>query len=82
MKTETEWGETFPPYRDIFAHIRYHPLNKDEIKQIQLDAMNEGMRRAAKVVMETMATGSPYENRLVMESAILDAAKKITKFEL
>ena len=76
MRTAEEWGETFPPSRDIFAHLRYHPVTEAEIRQIQLDAMREGMRRAAELSNVANPTGQ------MVTKSILSAAEQLTEKDL
>lgn len=89
MKTAEEWAATYPPYRNIYAHLRYHPMTEDEIKQIQLDAMKEGMRRAAEIVMPPMREEHEYEQCKEYDQmcksigqAILTAAEQLTEKDL
>lgn len=77
MKTTEEWVKKFCPSRDIFAHLVYHPITEAEVKQIQLDAMREGMRRAAEIVVTDEATSYG-----VIKAHILSAAEQLTEKDL
>lgn len=78
MKTTEEWVKKFCPSRDIFAHLVYHPITEAEVKQIQLDAMREGMRRAANVDMCDGSCSEVCPNKQV----ILSAAEQLTEKDL
>jgi hypothetical protein len=84
MKTAEEWisEKEWSGNEDGDGNLLHYEWTVDDVKQIQLDAMKEGARRAAETVMNTMATGSPYENRLVMQSAILTTANNWTEKDL
>jgi len=81
MKTAEEWNKI----------KESNPLDKDVelIKQIQLDAMKEGMRRAGKEVAKPMAkvpdeTTQKYTVILThaLSNAILTAAEHLTISDL
>jgi len=76
MKTTEEWVKKFCPSRDIFAHLVYHPITEAEVKQIQLDAMREGMRRAAEIAEARHLDGDMHSE------AILSAAEQLTEKDL
>lgn len=54
----------------------------DLFKQIQLDAMREGMRRAAKIVMPYNKALVGEEARKLISKTILSAAEKLTEKDL
>ena len=83
MKTAEEWIKTGP--------ILY-PTSGEFVKAIQLDAMKEGMRRAAKLDNvtpikdgdgEVRYRWSEYGEAIIhYEKAILSAAEKLTEKDL
>jgi len=78
MKTAEEYVRTMVhDSRTFVSHV----------KQIQLDAMKEGMRRAAKVSREHLqGTASGWVNITqrgkTVSNAILDAAEQLTEKDL
>lgn len=85
MKTAEEW------LSEGCVHAYNHPLNhrpisKNEIQQIQLDAMKEGMRRAATVVEENNQPVFNLPTRLhtrkALGQAILTAAEQLIEKDL
>jgi hypothetical protein len=75
MKTAEKWNSQIWQDGSKEAH------NYQIIKQIQLDAMKEGMRRAAKTI-----TPDVYKNRIKRQEegvqAILTAAEQLTEKDL
>lgn len=75
MKTAEEWCEEL----GLVHHKPTYDIDGREmsmaecVKQIQLDAMKEGMRRAAETI-DLSRPSSPYARR----QAILDAAEQLT----
>lgn len=72
MKSAEEWRKEFKVWAEEWASDR-------EVKQIQLDALKEGMRRAAKVTADYMHNAI-HESRSAQ--AILTAAEKLTEKDL
>ena len=71
MKTAEEWLE------EMFGRNNWITADSVTIKQIQLDAMREGMRRAAEIVVTDEATS--YS---VIKSHILSAAEQLTEKDI
>jgi len=89
MKTAEQWwneqsidssGKRFVPF-----------LSRELIKQIQLDAMKEGMRRAAGIVDDTDVVdvssyyaqlGDAWETKNNARKSILTAAEQLTEKDL
>lgn len=69
MKTAKEWYNTALPEREL-------------IKQIQLDAMKEGMRRAANQLDVAYHLGSASASALSYRDNILTAAEQLTEKDL
>lgn len=82
MKTTEEWVKKFCPSRDIFAHLVYHPITEAEVKQIQLDAMREGMRRAAGMAWTEHSNEEKAEGMIELKTEILSAAEQLTEKDL
>lgn len=57
-------------------------VESDWVRQIQLDAMREGMRRAAKLVSVTPATNDRIESRAWYVKTVLSAAEQLTEKDL
>lgn len=76
MKTAEEWTNNQPLGCDDCEHIAY-------VKQIQLDAMKEGMRRAAEVSKKELegTVGSGWAGRQIAQ-AILTTAEQLTEKDL
>ena len=83
MKTAEEWRKGKLPWqhRDATDNTNQYLYTDNEIKQIQLDAMKEGMRRAAKVI-----TPDGSNNRIKRQEegvqAILTTAEQLTTKDL
>ncbi len=71
MKTAEEWNKQL----DSKMGIEEREQDVERIKQIQLDAMKEGMRRAAKM----HELGDSVHS---MEETILSAAEQLTEKDL
>jgi len=79
MKTAKEWTSEIIDYELTHYDGSYTKL----IKQIQLDAMKEGMRRAVKVMSECNSIGdNEYEEYKRLSQAILTAAEQLTEKDL
>jgi hypothetical protein len=72
MKTAEEWAEIWPD-TDFDSEL----MMLIRIKQIQLDAMKEGLRRANRIVETTSGI-----SRIVVSKQILTAAKQLTEKDL
>lgn len=77
MKTAEEWASTID--MNIWSNA-----DATTIKQIQLDAMKEGMRRAAKVEpkMEPHHSDEHWQGITMKEQAILSEAEQLTEKDL
>lgn len=62
---------------EVIEEARYNPITESQIKQIQLDAMKEGMRRAAEVAYK-INDGHDWP----VTRAILTAAEQLTEKDL
>ena len=83
MKTAEEWHEQFD------SGLPQRAIDIDEIKQIQLDAMKEGARRAAELTKPPMRRECEYEQYQQYDQisqqcaeAILTAAEQLTEKDL
>ena len=75
MKTFDEWVKQFKA-----CVYEWLSLSPEELKQIQLDAMKEGMRRAAQLNQKMMSNGDyPLEDYY---KNILSAAEQLTEKDL
>lgn len=81
MKTWTEWIGVKEPNDTLSL-----PINKHQYEQIQLDAMKEGMRRAADTHCAALARlaseeGWPhtYHDAINLQKNILTAAEQLTE---
>ncbi len=71
MKSAEEWVKQTLPFRDEWIKL---------VKQIQLDAMQEGMRRAAAITSKMMKVGDYPQEYHAKE--ILSAANSLTEQDL
>lgn len=67
MKSAEEWVKQTLPFRDEWIKL---------VKQIQLDAMREGMRRSQKVIFETESPHNMDAQRIA--TSINDAIDSLT----
>jgi len=90
MKTAEEWIKDTRDYSKLDIPL-CEDLSPNLVRQIQLDAMKEGMRRAAKIAEgETFAVGGIRTDLEVAydqgcndcEKAILTAAEQLTEKDL
>lgn len=80
MKTAEEWATDINGIKWL---DNSHPTMTNVVKQIQLDAMKEGMRRAANVTLNISA--APVSRKLIkdeIKEAILTAAEQLTEKDL
>ena len=95
MKTAEEWFtiENLGMVLDIESDVSCRPIELEQIREIQLDAMKEGMRRAAKqkqpkkqekcYAEAVSCHNCGYnEGNDEMEQAILTAAEQLTEKDL
>lgn len=93
MKTAEEWEQSMPSSHDGYQQTQDDMIAT--IKRIQLDAMKEGMRRAAEIAARATsgANAKPdteYERTLSLmnrrteyiTSTILNAAEQLTEKDL
>lgn len=74
MKSAEEWVKQTLPFRDEWIKL---------VKQIQLDAMREGMRRAAqKASAVARVRGVNINNTAHIRQAILSTANSLTEQDL
>ena len=79
MKTAEEWHEQFD------SGLPQRAIDIDDIKQIQLDAMKEGARRAAEQVKAqhySSESSTRHVTLNVAQRAILTAAEQLTEKDL
>lgn len=74
MKTAEEWKADTSSHGTAYIHI-------DDIKQIQLDAIKEGMRRAAEVCVKYKNYGDIHPH-INTHQAILTAAEQLIEKDL
>ena len=71
---------------EVIEEARYIAVTEQQIRQIQLDALKEGMRRAASVVItlthDDCYNGSRYSIPEKCKQAILSAAEQLTEKDL
>ena len=72
MKSAEEWAKQLP------MMLSEQVKSRELVKQIQLDAMKEGMRRAAEVIPDSKALFNAGQLR----KAILAAAEQLTEKDL
>lgn len=73
VKTAEEWIKYLDP-NTSGESCCYSPVSAEDIKQIQLDAMKDGMQRAAKVARDNYDEHDPW----TAQRAILIAAEQLT----
>ena len=85
MKTAEEWIKYLDPNTSDKSCC-YSPVPAEDIKQIQLDAVKEGMRRAAGIAGPTCGIldcgHETCAGRKLARQAILAASKQLTEKDL
>jgi len=83
MKTKEEWALEMHSIGCVlpYPYKQYRSLS-EHVAAIQLDAMREGMRRAANVESKWLFDNSYTHMRVAAVDAILYAAEKLTEKDL
>ena len=83
MKTAEEWKLEWIKDKSVYDDVSFEKKLSERIKAIQLDALKEGMRRAAKAVEESVNlyssvdSGRHYSEQC--RKAILTAAEQLNE---